>query len=74
MSSLEVVVGRLGGLRCSLGTSSSSLRGVDRTQWTGRFTDPTEEQHELWRQRLAEFRESGSISVPIRGDDSAAAS
>lgn len=29
----------------------------------------TDEQYEVWRQRLAEFRESGWIRLPIRGDD-----
>lgn len=68
MSSLEVVVGRSG-------RAEVLARYVEFVAARCRpNTDPTEEQYELWRQRLAEFRESGSISVPIRGDDSAAAS
>ena len=33
--------------------------------------DPTDEQYEVWRHELAEFRESGTIRLPIRGDDTA---
>jgi hypothetical protein len=31
--------------------------------------DPTDEQYEVWRQNLAEFRESGWIRLPVHGDD-----
>jgi hypothetical protein len=30
--------------------------------------DPTDEQYEVWRRKLVEFRDSGSIRIPIRGD------
>jgi hypothetical protein len=32
--------------------------------------DPTDEQYHIWRHKLAEFRESGWIRLPVRGDDS----
>ena len=30
--------------------------------------EPSDEQYEVWRQRIAAFRESGSIRLSIRGD------
>lgn len=31
--------------------------------------EPTEEQYEVWREKLDAFRDSGSMRLPIRGDN-----